>query len=212
MSKKIKIAKRHTQLPMPHFARAMEEIENQTDRGAAIAGTAFLDLLIRHAIEKRMRYDPDLQDRLFENRGPLQDFSARFQLAFALKFIGSGAYMDLCILRDIRNAFAHSVEPLSFDRDDIAEKCKSLWFPRKILYENERTPPETARALSIRAVKLIADGLIEAEARAGRIPIPDTFIQLGPPWPPYQPSPSSPKKPKVRFSRDHPIPSKKTDQ
>jgi hypothetical protein len=183
MVKRIKIIKRHEHLPKPTYVLAIAEVNNQTDRGAAIAGTAYLDLLLRNHLEKRMRLDPDLHDLLFENRGVLQDFSARIQVAFAFKFVGSGAYLDLCILRDIRNAFAHSADAFGFDREDIAAKCDQLWYPRHIQYE-KRPRPASPREKFIRAVELLADGLIEAEIRAGRIPIPDTFIQMGPVWPP----------------------------
>lgn len=208
MGKKIKIAKRHHELPTPYYVHVMEEIHRQTARGAAIAGTAFLDLLLRTALEKRMHPYPDIQDSLFENRGALQDFSARIQVAFAFKIIGTGAYMDLCILRDIRNAFAHSAEAFDFDREDIAEKCRSLWYPRKVSYEN-KPMPTTPRDIFIRAVRLLADGLTDDRPPGpGRLAIPSTFIQLGPPWRP----PTSPKKQKIRLSRGHPTQTKKNEQ
>lgn len=202
MRKKITIAKRVEHLPTPSYVRAMAEINNQTARGAAIAGTAYLDLLLRSVLEKKMRPYAQLQDLLFENRGPLQDFSSRIQIAFAFHVIGSGAYIDLCILRDIRNAFAHSVEPLDFDRHDIAAKCENLWYPRRIQYANSPAP-KTPRELFIRAIEFLVDGLIEIESKPGLIPLPSDFIQLGPPWPPHRPE-TSRKKPSGRSSRGHP--------
>jgi hypothetical protein len=206
MTKKIKIVKRYKQLPPPYFEGVVEEIKRQTDRGVAIIATAFLDLLLRHAIEKRMRLDPELHDLIFENRGPLQEFFSRIQVAFALK------YIDLRILKDIRNAFAHSAEALDFNQEDIAKKCRELWFPRHIFYEGETvaTAPSTPRDLFIRSMSLIADGLIEAEIGDGRIPVPDTFIQMGPPH--YKRPPPLPKKRPQRPSQGHPRSTKKTDQ
>ena len=167
---------------------AMAEVNRQTARGAAIAGTAFLDLLLRAVLEKQMRPRTQIQNTLFENRGALQDFSARIQIAYAFKMIGYGAYSDLFILRDIRNAFAHSADPFDFDREDIASMCKALWYPRHITYEN-RTVPVTPRELFVRGVELLADGLSEpVRNRPGYIPLPPTFIQAGPVGPP-QPRP-----------------------
>jgi DNA-binding MltR family transcriptional regulator len=208
MSKKIKIATRHIELPKPYFVHAMAEIKAQTPRGAAIAGTALLDLLLRTAIESLMRQDQEIQNLLFENRGALQDFSARIQVAFAFKIIGSGAYLDLCILRDIRNAFAHSAEAFDFERPDIAEKCKALWYPHHVRYE-KWPETETSRDTYTLAVMLLADGLTEyVPPTPGQIPRPSTFMQLGPPWP----LPASRKKQKIRPSRGGPARNKKTDQ
>jgi hypothetical protein len=99
MGSKIKFAKRERDLPEPSYVKAMVEINRQTARGAAIAGSAYLDVLLRNSIEKRMRPDPEIHDRLFENRGALQDFSARIQITYALGISGHRAYRDLCIIR-----------------------------------------------------------------------------------------------------------------
>jgi hypothetical protein len=208
MGNKIKIAKRHIDLPEPYFVRAMAEIKGQTSRGAAIAGTAFLDLLLRTAIESRIRPQPEIQDILFENRGALQDFSNRIQIAFAFKIIGTGAYIDLCILRDIRNAFAHSAEAFDFDRKDISDKCNSLWYPCNTNFAN-MTMPTTPRDKFIRAVELLAVGIIENTPVPNATRPPSMFIQQGPPWPPPA---TSPKKPKIRPSRGRPTQNKKTEK
>jgi mannitol repressor len=177
MGKRIKIAKRHDELPKPAHVHAMAEIARQTSRGAAIAATAYLDLLLRGAIETVLLPAPDIQASLFENRGPLQDFSARILVVYALKLIGDGAYGDLCLMRDIRNAFAHSAEAFEFDREDIAARCGQLWYPRTIRL-GKRPMPETPRESFVRATELLAIGLHE-------VPHPvlsrARFIHLGPP-------------------------------
>lgn len=201
MAKKINVVKRQEHLPSPTYVRALAEIRNQTARGAAIAGTAYLDLLLRSALEKGMRPNLELQDSLFENRGPLQDFSARIKLAFALQIIGSGAYLDLCTMRDIRNAFAHSIETFDFDREDIAARCRALWYPRKIQFAN-KPRPEKPREMFVRGVEMIAQGLIEFQL--GRRSA--TFIQMGPPWPEPQQVRPSLQKPRARRFRGDPVP------
>lgn len=208
MAKKIKIIRRAEHLPKPSHVHAMAEINGQTARGAAIAGTAYLDLLLRGALERQMRPYAQIRDLLFENRGALQDFSARIHVAFALKVIGSGAYLDLGILREIRNAFAHSADAFDFDREDIAKLCADLWYPRRIQYAN--TPaPKTPRETFIRAVELLADGLIEPVSKEGALPLPSSFILLGPPWPPHGPQ-SSPRKPPGRSSGGRPVASQRS--
>jgi DNA-binding MltR family transcriptional regulator len=204
MGKKIKIARRYIDLPKPYYVHAMEEVHSQTARGAVIAGTAFLDLLLRTALERLMRPLPDIQNVLFENRGALQDFAARIHAAFAFKIIGTSAYSDLCILKDIRNAFAHSAEKFDFDRPDIAALCESLWFQKHVHYEG-KPDPKTPRDMFVRDVQFIADGLIDIFSQR-----PDSFIQMGAPWV-AAPS-SSPKKQHVRPSRGRPATTQKTEK
>jgi hypothetical protein len=205
MARKIKTIRRHEHLPGARFELAMAEVYRQTARGAAIAGTAYLDLLLRSVIETRIRSDSNLHIILFENRGPLQDFSARVQIAFAFNIIGSGAYCDLCALREIRNTFAHSADAFDFDRKDIASRCDDLWLPRHIHYEN-RPAPSTSREKFARAVELIADMLLEVLLRPE-----STFSQMGPPWPAPTHG-SSPKKSHKRSPLDRLGPNRKTDQ
>lgn len=194
MSSKIKRTNRHEDLPNPKHTLAMDEITSQTPRGAAIAGSALLDLLLRRAIEKRIRPDPEIQNILFQNRGPFQYFAARIQVAYALKIFESSAYADLNIIRDIRNVFAHSVESFDFDREDIAALCNKLWYPLKIRY-GTRPMPEKPLAIFIRAIELLADGLSEdidiTKATNYEAPL---FLRLGPP----APLPSSPNKQRKR--------------
>jgi hypothetical protein len=125
----IKHTKKFEGLPTPrHTAVIMEiESEKQTDRGVAIIGAAYVDLVLRDAITAKLVPDDKLMQVLFENRGPLQDFGARIQVTYALRACGRAAYDDLKIIKDIRNAFAHSAEAIDFNRQDIARLCANLW-------------------------------------------------------------------------------------
>ncbi len=205
MARKIKTIRRHEHLPGARFELAMAEVNKETPRGAVIAGTAYLDLLLRDVLEKQMRPEADLHTTLFENRGALQDFSARIHLAFALKIIGSGAYCDLLVLRDVRNAFAHSADAFDFDREDIAQNCNDLWLQRHIRYE-KRPAPMTPREKFTRSVELLADMLLEVLLRPF-----STFSQMGPPWPPSTRG-SSPGKPNKLSSPDHRAPNQRNDK
>ncbi len=197
MTKRIKIAKRHNDLPTPRFPTAMTEVNSQTPRGAAIAGAAYLDLLLRSAIEKLMRDDHDIQTTLFENRGGLQGFSTRIQLGYALKIYEWQAYQDLSTIRDIRNAFAHSAEKIDFDREDVALLCNRLWFPEHVDYWDKPKPTDP-RSKFIRGVELMADGLLEEILQHSLV---QHFLQMGP----KKPMPvASPKEKRMRRSQNRP--------
>jgi DNA-binding MltR family transcriptional regulator len=190
MSKKIKIAKRHTDIATPRFPTVMKEVNKQTPRGAAIAGSAYLDLLLRGALEKMMRDDDKaVQATLFENRGGLQDFSTRIHLCYALKVYEWTPYQDLLLIREVRNAFAHAAEGLDFDRPDVASLCDKLWFPSNVEYYNE-TKLTDHRSKFVRGIELMAHGLIQfivvnSRRAAG---LSDYFdppiLQMGPKKPP----------------------------
>lgn len=177
MAKKIKIAKRHTDLPVPRHFVAFDAITGEkSDRGMVIVATAYLDLLLRGMLEKAMRQDDEILDTLFANNGALRDFSVRIKLAYALNLIGPGAYADLNILRDIRNAFAHSAHYLSFQNSDVAAMCQRLWYPLTpvIKYANRQKPTEP-KDIFLLAVEMLSDGLNSAMGSH-----PDRFIHFGP--------------------------------
>jgi hypothetical protein len=176
---RFKHARQIVDLPQPYHTAAMAEVEKQTDRGAAIVGAAYVDLVVREALTARMRDLPDILTLLFENRGPLQDFGARIQLAFAIGVYGRGAYNDLCIIKDVRNAFAHSAEAMDFDHAEIERRCAELWFAKTIHY-GKRPMPSTAKERFIRSIELLADGLYENVARQKAGIAPSQFLTMGP--------------------------------
>lgn len=187
---KPKHAKQLADLPKPYHTAAMAEVAQQTDRGVAIVGAAYVDIVLREAITARLCDLSDIMKLLFENRGPLQDFGSRIQMAFALGAYGRRAYSDLLIIKDIRNAFAHSAEAMDFDHSDVARLCKGLWFPQHIHY-GKRPMPSAGKELFIRAIELLTDGLYENLNRQKARLAPSNFLMMGP-----SPSAKSPSKAK----------------
>jgi DNA-binding MltR family transcriptional regulator len=156
--KSIKHAKKFYDLPTPRHTAVMEEIENekQADRAVAIVGAAYVDLVLRDAISTKLLRDEELMALLFENRGPLQEFGSRIQMTYALGLCGRAAYDDLRTIKSVRNAFAHSAEPIDFQHQDVARFCAALWYPKRIHVKN-RPDPQTPREQYVRAIALITD-------------------------------------------------------
>jgi len=98
---KIKHAKKFRDLPAPRHAAVMAEIENerQTDRGVAIIGAAYVDLVLRDVIAARLIRDDELMGLLFENRGPLQDFGREFRWPLRLVCVVARPTMTFAGLR-----------------------------------------------------------------------------------------------------------------
>jgi len=65
------------------------------------------------ALRTKMRDLPSkLEERLFEGYGPLSTFSGKIDVAYAFNLFGEKTYGDLRAAKDIRNAFAHTSDPL----------------------------------------------------------------------------------------------------
>jgi hypothetical protein len=195
--KSIKRAKTVHDLPTAHFPVVQADIAKETDRGAAILGAAYVDLFLRSAIERRLRPIPDVVPGLFEDRGPLQEFSTRIHLGFALGIYLRRAFDDLRLVRDIRNAFAHNVEMMNFEEPDVRGLCDQLWLPKHIQMRGY-PDPTTGREKFVRAVEWLIDGLFRESSVKPLPPPKPIFLNFDAPVP----ATSSPgKSPKLRPSR-----------
>jgi DNA-binding MltR family transcriptional regulator len=110
----------------------IEEIEEQTDRGVAIVGAAWVEEAMTAAIESLLHSDNKAWSRLFSGNGPLSTFSAKTDLCSLLGLVSATIKSDLHIIREIRNEFAHQIvhrfehTKLSFVSPHINDKCKAL--------------------------------------------------------------------------------------
>ena len=110
---------------------AIGRAAKRTHASTAMILSARLDNKLRRILEGNMpRLSGRLKKRLFENYGPLNSFSAKIDLAFALGHILEDEYRILHATRDIRNAFAHTNDfNLHFDHEIIVELLAKI--PRK---------------------------------------------------------------------------------
>ena len=109
--------------------RAMEEIQNDHPRSAAIVGATYLDDVTRLAIlTKLVDLSKDETDRLFVGFAPLSSFSAKIQMAYAMGLIGKKTRHDLKTIRDIRNVFAHASVSVTFETEAVANAINGLHF------------------------------------------------------------------------------------
>jgi len=92
-----------------------EIVAEETDRGAVILMATVVEDMLGAAIRKRMdKLSPDEDARLFGPDAPLGTFSAKIRIAHALGII-KREQMAMCdILREMRNACAHSRRAISF--------------------------------------------------------------------------------------------------
>ena len=60
------------------------ETSKQTDRGAALIATAYLEERLIDAIKARLIHDLTLENKLFKGSGPLASLSAKINMGFLL--------------------------------------------------------------------------------------------------------------------------------
>lgn len=101
-----------------------------SDRAAAIFTGIEVDEATRRTLLGWLRItkskDHDDEDGLFGPMKPLASFSARIRLLYALRIVGEETRDDLNIIREIRNAFAHSGRELTFETKEVKTACACL--------------------------------------------------------------------------------------
>jgi DNA-binding MltR family transcriptional regulator len=98
------------------------------DRTTAIMVTSFLEDFLAIAILHKFHVKPteDQLNELFAGYGPLASLAGKVAIGYALGAISADGKHDLGIIRKIRNDFAHTMDPLTFDSQEIASRCHSL--------------------------------------------------------------------------------------
>lgn len=108
---------------------AWKEIREASPRAAAILAVAYIESVIRFVIASRfVPLTDDELSPLYNSSGPLSSFLQAVELGFALGLYGQIIHRDLTIIRVIRNAFAHTMKPLSFDTPDFAKEIANLQY------------------------------------------------------------------------------------
>jgi hypothetical protein len=102
-----------------------EQLEQESDRGAALVGLAFLDELLKRLFEAKM-LDESIAKKLLKYPGALSTAAARADVAYALGWIGAKTYRDLMTLKKIRNGFAHTHGPVKFTDAAVETLCARL--------------------------------------------------------------------------------------
>lgn len=90
--------------------------------------TSTIEDILEEALLAKMRQplSGNFKRRLFQGYGPLGSFSAKVDLAFALEIINEETHLELRVLRDLRNEFAHANSPRFFDQEDVIKHLRKL--------------------------------------------------------------------------------------
>lgn len=118
----------------PDYSNAMywdkffkNQIEKESDRATVIITVSMIDQALEAALRGRFVQLSTSEDPLFDSAyAPLGNFSAKIDLAYRIGLLPPNYAKGLHIIRRIRNEFAHSVSPGSFDEPAIRNRILEL--------------------------------------------------------------------------------------
>ncbi len=107
-----------------------ETLMRESDRGCAIFSAAILEgdleALLRAFCRKDGLSVKKVVDPLFHTYAPFATFSAKIQVAFALRLITQDLKRKLDVVRRLRNDFAHEPGPLTFETPECQDRLRLL--------------------------------------------------------------------------------------
>ncbi|SPR97363.1 MltR family transcriptional regulator [Cupriavidus taiwanensis] len=152
------------------FRRLLSE---ESDRGCALVGAAYLDEEITKLLRSRMVENKSNSDALLNQGRPIGTFSAKIRVAYAMGLIPEDVFRDISAIREIRNKFAHLHGPLSFDDQSIRDQCRSL---RTAIPSKKDSSPR-ARFIHVVTTVFTAMSIESRKARA-QVPENETIQKL----------------------------------
>lgn len=103
------------------------EFSNESDRGAIILASTSIEDMMEHKILAQLpglKDDEATRKRMFEQDGQLASFSKKTEMAYAMGIIDKDYRKKIDLVREIRNACAHSRLPLSMDKKVLRDPCE----------------------------------------------------------------------------------------
>jgi DNA-binding MltR family transcriptional regulator len=93
------------------------ELAKQTDRGVAIIGAAIIEDELKRLIIRSFANTNNKVRGMFDPDGAMGAFGSQTTLAYAMGLVSQSLYVDLNLIREIRNKFAHRVHFARSEKD-----------------------------------------------------------------------------------------------
>lgn len=157
------------------FELLIDTVTERNERAAVLAVVSLLEGALQKSLTTE--FLPDSKGKLeymFGSGAPLRPFSAKIRIGFALKVFGPNTRDNLDAIREVRNSFAHTMSPISFDTPEVANVCKRITIldlsdPRDIM----KNAPTRSRFVTT-AVCFASEFFLIAHPRAPGV---DTFAE-----------------------------------
>ncbi|MDR6725032.1 hypothetical protein J2W91_003518 [Paenibacillus amylolyticus] len=102
------------------------ELHKESDRGCVLLAASFLDNCLRELLKANCVDDESAFNDICNGSSPFATFSGKIDLSYLLGLISLEAKRYLHIIRKIRNEFAHSMEIIDFNTENVANRCRNL--------------------------------------------------------------------------------------
>ena len=139
------------------WAELSSQLGQETDRGAALVGAAFLENMLGALIEDFLLDDRKITKKLLKGPlAPFGNFHSRMIASYSLGLISADELHDLDIIRDVRNDFAHTAKSMSFSTSSVRTKLEKLRVPHLVpdgIFDTSTLKP---RQLYINSVSMIS--------------------------------------------------------
>jgi len=153
--------------------KIMDELAGQGDLAVAITAPAMVEAFLERLLMSRFKNSsPELLGKLFQNRGPLSEFHSKVLVAQAFGVITGPMAEEMHSLKIVRNTFAHSKVPLTFENPLIQREVLDLRLSLPGVFSRETDialSGEAARKyflLAVRILLIILEGVEEFDGPA----------------------------------------------
>lgn len=118
---------RERYIPQKNISKFVREVSNKGPRTCAILWGVFFDTLLELALSIHLGAVHERQlsnrekDDLFGPDMQLGSFSSKITMAYSLKLITPRIRTKLDYIRQIRNVYAHTIQPIPFSRKELRD-------------------------------------------------------------------------------------------
>jgi hypothetical protein len=143
------------------------ELFAESDRAKIILVSALLEDLLDYRLEESIAIEPSGRQGpyIFRFDGPLGRFAYKTEIAYIFGFISLDTAKQLNIIREMRNACAHSKFKLSFDMPILSNVAKTLFKPLGFMHLKDETP-EAIRSTFLAEIPILLHTLIQGSREA----------------------------------------------
>jgi len=155
-------------LTVPSADGLVAELAGESDRAAIILLTALIESALAYRIGSSLSFRPNEAqfDHAFRFEGPLGTFSARIEIAFLFGLIDETTRTQLDLVREMRNACAHSKYEMHFGVQELANVAKRLFRPLGVAHPIDHSRKSLREAFTIEAM-IIFYVLVEGSREQG---------------------------------------------
>jgi hypothetical protein len=158
-----------SRLGKPKLGDFRKELIGESERASILLIATLLDDALTYRISQALSFTATEEeyDYIFRFEGPLGTFSARLEVACLFGIIEDDTYQELEIIRELRNACAHSKHPTVFSDSVVANAAKRIFDPLGVMPIPSSDAPDNLKAAFLMEGIFLFQALIEGSREAG---------------------------------------------